>query len=180
MRKLVKKLDSPARLAGAVLKRAASFESPHGQLADALGVLTLSDGSQAELALPHHTHLAVGDVLIDAHGMMVRVAGALQAVIAVNGLSPGKLAELAVALVQGGWAVAIDSDTLLTEPIADLEHWLKSQGFAVSTVQGRLDPPLLRAPARSHGHDHAHEHKHEQHAHDHGHNHPEKHGDHHN
>jgi urease accessory protein len=192
MRKLVKKLDSPARLAGAVLKRAASFESRHGQLADGLGVLTLSDGSHAELALPHHTHLAVGDVLIDAQGMMVRVSGAIQPVLAINGVSPGKLAELAVALVQGGWAVALDSDTLLTEPIADLEQWLKSQGFAVVAAQGRLDPPLLRAPARSHGHDHAHEHGHDHghkhgHAdghshegtHNHGHDHPEKHGDHH-
>jgi urease accessory protein len=186
MRKLVKKLDSPARLAGAVLKRAASFESRHGQLADGLGVLTLSDGSQVQLALPHHTHLAVGDILIDEQGMMVRVAGAIQPVIAVSGVSSGRLAELAVALTQGGWAVAFDADTLLTEPIADLEQWLKGQGFAVAAAQGRLDPPLMRAPARSHGHDHAHEHEHD-HKHDHAHghshegthDHPEKHGDHH-
>ncbi len=190
MRKLIKKLDSPARLAGAVLKRAASFESRHGQLADGLGALTLSDGSQAQLALPHHTHLAVGDILIDEQGMMVRVAGAIQPVIAVSGTSPGRLAELAVALTHGGWAVAFDADTLLTEPIADLEHWLKAQGFAVVAAQGRLDPPLLRAPARSHGHDHAHENEHEhEHEHKHGHahgdshesahDHPEKHGGHH-
>jgi urease accessory protein len=177
MRKLVKKLDSSARLAGAILKRAPSFETRHGTLADGLGPITLSDGSQVELALPHHTHLAVGDVLLDEHGMMVRVAGAEQPVLAVTATSAGQLATLAFTLGQGGWAVAFNSDTLLTEPIDELRQWLAAQGFVLSNAKGRLDAPPLRAPARTHGHDHAQEHGHDHdHAHDHKHEHDHKDG----
>ncbi|HET7773091.1 MAG TPA: hypothetical protein VFK82_04645 [Burkholderiaceae bacterium] len=171
MRKLIKKLDSASRLAPALLKRAPSFEIVHSQLADGLGVITLSDGTQAELALPHHTHLAVGDVLVDAQGMMVRTTGAEQVVLAVTETDAAKMALLAFAIGKSGFACAIEGATLLLEPIEDLERWLGAQGYTVLPQRGRLDPPALRAPVRSHAHDHAHGH-----AHEHGHGHEHKHG----
>ncbi|MGL4573221.1 MAG: hypothetical protein ACRCV9_00360 [Burkholderiaceae bacterium] len=178
MRKLVKKLDSSARLAGTLLARAPSFEVKHSQLADGLKV-KLSDGSEAELCLPHHTHLAVGDVLIDDRGMMVRVLGAEQNVLLVHEHDALKAAQLALALGQGGYAVAFDGGHLLTEPIHELEHWLKDSGFAVQAGKGRLNPPALRVPPRTHAHDHAHDHGHDhdhEHEHDHHHAHSHEHG----
>jgi urease accessory protein len=173
MRKLIKKLDSANRLAPALLKRAPSFEIVHSQLADGMGAITLSDGSQAELALPHHTHLAVGDVLVDAQGMMVRTTGAEQVVLAVTETDAAKMAQLAFAIGKSGFACAIDGATLLLEPIEDLERWLTAQGYSVMPQRGRLDPPALRAPMRSHAHDHAHGHGH---GHEHGHGHSHDHG----
>ena len=167
MHKLIKKLDTSARLAGALLKRAPSFEVCHGQLADTLGTVTLSDGTQAQLALPHHTHLAVGDVLIDEQGMMIRVTGAAQTVTTVSSQDGAALATLAFALGQSGWAVAFEGQSLLTEPVQELMHWLQEQGFTVSQATGSLDPPHLRAPVRSHGHDHEDHSKHRHHSHDH-------------
>lgn len=169
MRKLVKKLDSSARLANTLLARAPSFEVRHSQLADGLTV-TLSDGQPAQLALPHHTHLAVGDVLIDDRGMMVRVLGAQQEVLSVHLPDALQAAQLALALGQGGYAVAFEGGHLMTEPLHELEHWLKDNGFTVHTAQGRLNPPALRVPPRTHAHDHAHEAGHG-HAHSHGHEH---------
>jgi urease accessory protein len=181
MRKLVKKLDSSARLAGTLLARAPSFEVRHSQLADGLTV-TLSDGSSAQLALPHHTHLAVGDVLIDDRGMMVRVLGAEQQVLQVHEHDPLKAAQLALALGQSGYAVTFEGGHIVTEPVHELEHWLKDNGFAAHTGRGRLNPPALRVPPRTHAHDHANDHAHE-HGHDHhdqGHSHTHEHGhDHH-
>ncbi|MBX7228712.1 MAG: hypothetical protein K1X48_03780 [Burkholderiaceae bacterium] len=166
MRKLIKKLPASARLAGTLLKHAPSIELKHGQLADALDVITLSDGSQAQLALPHHTHLSVGDVLVDEQGMMVRIAGAIQTVVAVSSNTSATLAPLAWSLGQSGWAVAFDGSNLLTEPVEELIEWLKQQGFEVTHTQGRLDPPSLRAPVRSHSHDHSdNEHSHGHHKH---------------
>jgi urease accessory protein len=181
MRKLIKKLDSSARLAGTLLARAPSFEVRHSQLADGLAV-TLSDGSSVQLALPHHTHLAVGDVLIDDHGMMVRVLGAEQSVLMVHvhdAQDTLKAAQLALALGQGGYAVAFEGGHLLTEPIHELEHWLKDNGFAVHAGKGRLNPPALRVPPRTHAHDHAHDHSHDhaqEHDHEHHHAHSHEHG----
>lgn len=179
MRQLVKKLDNPTRLAASLLKRAPSFEVRHSQLADGLEV-ALSDGSQAQLALPHHTHLAVGDVLIDSMGMMVRVTGAQQDVLMVEEPDAARMAQLAFALGKSGFAVALDGTRVLTEPLHELEHWLRDNGYAAAAAQGRLDPPALRAPVRSHAHDHAEEpakvHAHG-HDHDHGHDHPHEHAD---
>ena len=166
MRKLIKKLPASARLAATLLKHAPSIELKHGQLADALDVVTLSDGSQAQLVLPHHTHLAVGDVLVDEQGMMVRIAGDIQTVAAVSSKAPAALAPLAWTLGQSGWAVAFEGSTLLTEPVEELIEWLKQQGFEVAHTTGRLDPPSLRAPVRSHSHDHSdEEHSHHHHKH---------------
>jgi urease accessory protein len=170
MRKLVKKLDSSARLAGSLLTRAPSFEVRHGTLADGLQA-TLSDGSSVQLALPHHTHLAVGDVLIDDRGMMVRVLGAEQDVLSVRLNSVARAAELALALGVGGYAVALSGDYLLVEPLHELKHWLAENGFEALPGRGRLNPPALRVPPRTHAHDHAQED-----AHDHGHEHHHSHG----
>jgi urease accessory protein len=173
MRKLVKKLDSSTRLAGTLLARAPSFEVRHSQLADGLTV-TLSDGNSAQLALPHHTHLAVGDVLIDDQGMMVRVLGAQQELLRVPLADALRGAQLALALGQSGYAVAFEGNDLLTEPLQALQHWLTDNGFTVHSAQGRLNPPQLRVPPRTHAHDHAHGHEHghghdDDHPHDHGH-----------
>jgi urease accessory protein len=177
MRKLVKKLDSSARLAGTLLARAPSFEVKHSQLADGLKV-KLSDGSDAQLALPHHTHLAVGDVLIDDRGMMVRVLGAEQNVLRVHAHDVMRAAQLACALAQGGYALSFDGNDILTEPLHALEHWLKDNGFAVAQGVGRLNPPELRVPPRTHAHDHADDHAHS-HEPTHDHDHEHSHGHHH-
>ena len=178
MRTLVKKLDTNARLAPAILGRAPSFAVAAGALADALHEVALSNGETVHLHLPPHTHLNPGDVLLDSMGMMVRVDAARQPVLAVRHADVGAMVSLALAAAKQGRAIGFADGALLLDLDAALEAKLGEQGYALAEVMGHLTMPAMALPlpadcGHGHGHNHgAHAEKHDHgHSHDHGHGH---------
>ncbi len=172
MRHIVKKLDASNRLAPALLARAPSFKVAAGALADALHEVLLSNGETVHLALPSHTHLNPGDVLLDSMGMMVRVDAAAQAVLAITHNNPQAMVALALAASKQGRALGWDGSELLMALDNALAHYLHHAGFDVSHRQGTLNMLLAGLPEPEHACGHeahgGHHHDHEQ---NHGHSH---------
>jgi urease accessory protein UreE len=163
---LVKKLDANHRLTVSLLARAPSFTVVAGALADRLSEVLLSTGETITLKLPNHTHLNPGDVLLDSKGMMVRIAAALQTVLAVQHKDTQKIVALALSAHKQGRALGWADGCLLLPEDASLVRYLNSEGFTLKIVQGKLafnaGVESLPNPEQGCGHDHhSPEHTHE-------------------
>ena len=185
MKKLTKLLDNTGRMAASIIARLPAIQVADGTLADALHTLPiyLKDQPTGEVigfALPAHTHLRVGQILLDETGFMVRVDAAVQEVLYIGHDKIEAMLSVALALQAQGRAVAVQADAVIVAADAVLADALVKQGYTVASLQGKLTPVRMSLPAVAdcghEHHDHSDDTHNHSHAHDHGHDHEHHHG----
>jgi urease accessory protein len=154
MRKITRKLDSPARLARSLVARAPALTLRFDDRRRSRLAATLDNGEAVGLLLPRGTVLADGDVLVAEDGNLVRVIAAAEEVMRVSAAHALTLARAAYHLGNRHTPVEIRDAWLQIEVDPVLEAMLRGLGARVERVTAPFTP---EAGAYGGGHRHGHD-----------------------
>ena len=154
MRQIDKRIEPPAKLAAALVRRAPTLTLPYESRRKSRFAATLDTGEEVALVLPRGTVLADGDVLVADDGGLVRVVAAREAVLRVSALSALALTRAAYHLGNRHTPVEIAHDCLKLEADPVLERMLLRLGVAVERIEAPFQP---EAGAYGGGHRHGHD-----------------------